>query len=290
MRRAVGILAFAVVLSTAGAAHAATPSSGSVSSSSAETGWTGAVDGTAGPSAYAAAGGTQGLCREPQCDTYTLQVDSPAVRLELRARTHRTADTMSMEIIRPDGTSTYVYDRTDTAQYKIEQPALGTYTLHLIAGSGGGSEEIGYSGRATLVERDPVAPEPAYPVSPEHPRNSPEVGTPGPTAPAVSPLRLRVGADATAPVRVLRGGLRVRVRCSGGCVVVRLRLVSGRRVLGHAVVSRGAEGRAIAVLRILRRFRTSVRRARSLPVTLAAEASASDGRTASDSVSLTLHR
>ena len=284
-----GILAWLVAMVAACPAGAATPASGTVSSESAETGWTGAVS-PSGPSAYAAMGGTQGLCQAPQCDTYTLEVKEAAVRLELRARTNTNSDAVAMEIFEPDGTKTYVYDGTEIATFKRDRPATGKWTLHVLAGSGGGSDDVGYSGRATLVLSEPPAPEPVYPVSPEHPRSSPEVGTPSAATAGPPPLRVKIGADATKPERVARGGMRVRIRCSGGCVAVRLRLIWGRRVIGHFVVTRGAEGRAVGTLRILRRYKRDLRRARRASLTLLARASAADGRTGSDSLALTLRR
>lgn len=272
-------------------AVAATPASGSVSSASAETGWTGAVDGAgAGPTAYAAAGGTQGLCQAPQCDTYTLEVREAAARLQLRARTDNAVDAVGMEVTEPDGTTTYVYNGTEVAEFKRERPATGTWTVKLLASSGRGPDDVRYSGRATLVLAEPPKPGPAPPASPDHPRSSPDVATPSPAARPPGALRVRVGADATSPALAVRRGLRVRVRCSGGCAAVRMRLVWNRRVIGHLAITRGADGRATGSLRILRRHARAVRRARRVPLTLLATASASDGRSATTSLSLTLRR
>lgn len=287
MRRAIALACLTALVPCA-AARAATPASGSVSSAAAQATWTGVVDGTGGPSAYAAAGGTNGFCRAPRCDTYTLRVDSEALRLELQTRTDRSADSMSMEIVRPDGSSEFVYDGTNIAAYVIDYPAVGEYTLHMIAGTVGTATEVGYSGAATLIERDRVAPDPSQPVSADHPRSSPEVGTPPPQPRRALTLRMR--ADSTRPATLARRGLRVRIRCSGGCETVRLRLVGARKTLGRAVLSGGVDGRAVAVLKVASRYRSWLRGRRSVKLKLTGVARAADGRGAATAVTLRLRR
>jgi X-Pro dipeptidyl-peptidase len=79
--------------------------------------------------------------------------------------------------------------------------------------------------------------------------------------------RLAVAVDRRRKVRALAGGMRVRVRCSGGCRL-RFRVLSGRRVVGSAKSLRNGAGRRTRMLRFTRSARRSFARRRSVSLTV----------------------
>jgi len=79
--------------------------------------------------------------------------------------------------------------------------------------------------------------------------------------------RLAVAVDRRRKGRALRLGMRVRVRCSGGCRL-RFRVLHGRRVVGRAKEISDGEGRRTRLLRFTKAARRALARRRSVRLTV----------------------
>ena len=89
--------------------------------------------------------------------------------------------------------------------------------------------------------------------------------------------RLAVAVDRRRKGRALSRGMRVRVRCAGGCRL-RFRVLTGKRVVGTAKQVRDGEGRTTRTLRFTRSAKRSLARRRSVALTVEVTAYDAAGR------------
>ena len=107
-------------------AGATDPSSGKVSRSSPKVTWTGAVTGFAAWQLYNQG---MGMCEDPSCDTFTLEVADGPANLALRVKS---ADSnIFLEVVRPDGKTELFGGASMDVKATIKNAPNGTYTLNI---------------------------------------------------------------------------------------------------------------------------------------------------------------
>ncbi len=213
-------------------ALAAEPVSGEVSGASPSITWKGHITEPTGVFELVTffAGGTEGLCMSPMCDTFTLTVKDPSPEILHITIDGKDSDLVAFEVTDPKGNVTYVDDAdVKTAREKDFTARPGTWTITTLGGG-----DFDYVGKATL---QPAAGEPSPPLT------TPTGSTTTPPAPKLT----IAGTSASARKLARTRRLKVRLTTSAQLTKVTLALLKGRKVIASGRAARLASSGTVTL-------------------------------------------
>ena len=254
MRR---ILTALVLLALVAPASATDPSSGKVSKASPKVTWTGAVTGFLAWQLYNQG---QGMCNDPSCDTFTLEVADGPANLVLRVKSGDS--NIYLEVVRPDGKSELFGGASQDVKATIKNAPNGTYTLNIAQNE---QTQGAHEGTAELVFPAPAATPAASPAPPAAAPAPVQMTVKGGRVSARRARKVVASVTTTGPVTGLKAVLRRRSRTVATGTLARLegtgkitlkvrgRLKPGTHVLRlSATDSAGRAVSATAKLRVRR--------------------------------------
>ena len=227
MRRVLTAMFLLALVVPAGATD---PSSGKVSKASPKVAWTGAVTGFAAWQLYNQG---QGMCADPSCDTFTLEVADGPANLALRVKSGDS--NIFLEVVKPDGSKELFGGTTMDVKATLKNAANGTYTLNIAQNE---QTQGAHEGTAELLF--PTAPAPAPAAAPAPPV----------AAPAPAKLTVKGGRVSARRARKVVATVSTTAPVTG----VKALLVRGRRTVATGTLAR-LEGSGRITLKVKGRLR-----------------------------------